>query len=139
MNLVTIKTFDNYFSAHLILSRLQHDGMECYLRDEHTVTIDPLLTNAIGGIKLVVRQEDEQEAMSLLSAYHLEYLQSISCPQCGSNSFTYITKKEASNYFTAILTWLFSNYALALRYVYQCSRCGYECDTLPDSDVKTLG
>ena len=134
MELVTIKTFDNYFSANITLTRLQNDGIECYLKDEHTVTIDPILSNAIGGIKLVVKKEESDEANKLLAAYHLEYMLSATCPQCGSNSFTQVTKKEAGNYLTAILTWLFSSYAVAAKFVYQCGNCGYECETLPDAE-----
>ena len=134
MELVTVKTFDNYFLANIFLTRLQSDGIECYLKDEHTVTIDPILSNAIGGIKLVVKKEDEAAANKLLDAYHLEYMLSATCPRCGSNSFSQVTKKEAVNYVTALLIWAFSSYAIAPKYVYQCSNCGYECETLPDAN-----
>ena len=134
MEIVTVKTFDNYFLASIILTRLQSDGIECYLKDEHTVTIDPILSNAIGGIKLVVKKEDEAAANKLLDAYHLEYMLSATCPKCGSNSFSQVTKKEAVNYVTALLIWAFSSYAIAPKYVYQCSNCGYECETLPDAN-----
>lgn len=133
MELVTIRSFDNYFSANLILTRLQHDGIECYLKDEHTVTIDPLLSNAIGGIKLVVKEGDAEEANKLLRAYHLEYMQGATCPKCGSNGFVQVTKKEVGNYLSAILSWLFVSYAIPEKYVYQCGNCGYECETLPDA------
>ena len=33
-----------------MLTRLQSEGVECYLEDENTVTIDPMLSGAIGGI-----------------------------------------------------------------------------------------
>ncbi len=32
----------------------EEEGINCWLKDENTVTIDPILTNAIGGIKLMV-------------------------------------------------------------------------------------
>ena len=134
MEIITVKTFDNYFLANIFLTRLQSDGIECYLKDEHTVTIDPILSNAIGGIKLVVKKEDEAAANKLLDAYHLEYMLSATCPRCGSNSFSQVTKKEAVNYVTALLIWAFSSYAIAPKYVYQCSNCGYECETLPDAN-----
>ncbi len=134
MELVTVKTFDNYFSANIILTRLQADGAECYLKDENTVTIDPILTNAIGGIKLVVKKDEEEKVMKLLEAYHAEYMRSAICPRCGSSNFVQITKPKAMNYLTAILTWLFSSYAIAPEYIYQCGNCGYECDTLPDTE-----
>lgn len=136
MELVTVKTFDDYFSASIILTRLQAEGVECYLKDEYTVTIDPILSNAIGGIKLVVKKECEAEVVKLLRSYHIEYMLSATCPECGSNSFSHLTKPRASNYLTAILTWIFSSYAIAPDYVYQCGNCGYECENLPDAGLK---
>lgn len=133
MELVTVQSFDNYFTANIFLTRLQSDGVECWLKDENTVTIDPMLSNAIGGIKIIVKKEDENKVIKLLRAYHIEYMLSATCPECGSNCFTQITKPKPTNYLTAILTWLFSSYAVALEYIYKCGNCGYECETLPDA------
>lgn len=133
MELVTVKTFDNYFSANIILTRLQAEGIICFLKDENTVTIDPILCNAIGGIKLTVAKADEAETIKILRAYQIEYMLSATCPTCGSNSFTYIVKPGATNYVTAIITWLFSSYAVAPNYVYECGNCNYECEELPNS------
>ena len=138
MKLVTVKTFDNYFSANIMLTRLHADGIECYLKDEYTVTIDPMLSNAVGGIKLVVKAEDEDAVKKLLAAYDSEYMKSACCPRCGSNSFTYIAKPDVANFVTAILTWLFSNYAVAKDYVYHCEKCGYENERLPETFSEPL-
>ena len=133
MQPVIIRTFDNYFSASIMLSRLHADGIECYLKDEYTVTIDPILTNAVGGIKLVVKDQDEEAVKKLLAAYEAEYMKSACCPKCGSNSFTFIAKPGLTNFVTAILTWLLSNYAVAQDYVYHCEECGYENEHLPET------
>jgi hypothetical protein len=66
MDLVTVKTFDSYFLANIILGRLQAEGIECYLKDETTVTMDPILTNAIGGIKLVVKSDQADAVKAIL-------------------------------------------------------------------------
>ena len=136
METEVVKTFDNYFSANIILSRLQASGIECYLMDEFTVTLDPILTNAIGGIKLVVKKENAAAVKKILQTYQLEYLLSATCPQCGSNSFTHVAKPNVTNYVTAILTWLFSSYAVATDYVYQCGNCRYETENLPEPAVE---
>ena len=133
MKLVTVKTFDNYFSANITLTKLHAAGIECYLKDEYTVTIDPILTNAIGGIKLVVKEEDEAEVKKLLEEYDKEYMKSACCPRCGTNSFTNIAKPGVTNFITAIVTWFFSSYAVAPHYVYQCGNCGYESEHLPET------
>ena len=133
MELVIVKTFDNYFSANITLTRLQALGIVCFLRDENTVTIDPILTNAIGGIKLVVRREDEAATIKILRAFQIDYLLSATCPECGSNSFSHVAKPGAVNYLTAIITWIFSSFAVAPVYVYQCGNCNFESENLPDA------
>jgi predicted RNA-binding Zn-ribbon protein involved in translation (DUF1610 family) len=133
MNIITLRSFDNYFLASITLTKLQDAGVECYLKDEHTVTIDPILSNAIGGIKLVVKEQDAEEAKKILQQFDEEYLQSVKCPQCGAAQITLVTKPGASNFITAILTWMFSNYAVAAESIYQCGKCGYESKTMPNT------
>ena len=137
MDLVTVKTFDSYFLANIILGRLQSEGVECYLKDEVTVTIDPILTNAIGGIKLVVKKENAAWVRTILRGYEKEYINAATCPQCGVHQFNYIAKPGVTNFFTAILTTLFGSYAVAPEYVYQCGNCGYETKRLPDFNSNT--
>ena len=134
MDLVTVKTFDSYFVANIILGRLHAEGVECYLKDEVTVTIDPILTNAIGGIKLVVRKENAAAVKQILDSYDAQYLLAAMCPQCGEHAFSYIAKPGVTNFLTAILTTIFASYAVAPNYVYQCGNCGYETERLPDYD-----
>ena len=133
MNIITLRSFDNYFIASITLTKLQDAGVECFLKDEHTVTIDPILSNAIGGIKLVVNEEHAEEAKKILQQFDEEYLQSVKCPQCGAAAITLVSKPGASNFITAIFTWLFSSYAIAPESVYQCGKCGYESKNMPIS------
>jgi ribosomal protein S27AE len=133
MNMITLRSFDNYFLANITLTKLQDAGIECYLKDENTVTIDPILSNAIGGIKLVVKEADAADAKQLLQQFDEEYLKSVKCPKCSATEITLVTKPGASNYITAIFTWLFSSYAVAAESIYQCGKCGYESKTMPDT------
>jgi hypothetical protein len=135
MQTVTVKTFDNYFSANIILSRLQQEGIGCYLVDENTATIYPVLLNAIGGIKLAVDINDVDEATRLLKEYEEEYLRSVTCPKCSGNNIILVSKPGTGNVVTAILTWLFSSYAVAPEKIYQCQDCGYESATLPENNA----
>ncbi|MFZ4059201.1 MAG: hypothetical protein ACOYKE_13750 [Ferruginibacter sp.] len=135
--LVILKTFDNYFTANICLTKLHAAGVEAYLRDEYTVTMDPILTNAIGGIKLVAKNEDEAAAKILLEQFDETYRKNATCPQCSANAFSYIAKPGVTNWLTAIFTWMFSSYAIAPDYVYQCGNCGYETATLPESSIET--
>ena len=134
MDMVTLQTFDNYFNANIQMTRLRAAGVECYLKDEYTVTIDPLLSNAIGGIKLLVRKSEERNVRKLLREMNEEADSKLLCPQCGSHKFILVPKRSTENLLAAITTWLFSAYAVSAENVYQCTDCGYESETLPEEN-----
>lgn len=69
MEFIPIKTFDNYIPANLLLSKMLDQDIHCYLKDEFTVTIDPILANAIGGIKLCVADTDFAKSQTTISCF----------------------------------------------------------------------
>ncbi|HRD58280.1 MAG TPA: DUF2007 domain-containing protein [Ferruginibacter sp.] len=79
---IQIASFDNYLLANMTLGLLQDNYINCHLKDEHIVTIDPLLNPAVGGIKLMVAQEHVPRAEALISEAEKEYLSQKKCPQC---------------------------------------------------------
>ncbi len=135
MDFVILKTFDNYFSANIILTRLQDAGIHCHLKDEYTVTIDPILSNAIGGIKLAVDVNDETAARVLLQQFHNDYVKSAVCPQCLRHEIEYVVSQKPANIITSIFTWIFASYAVAPAMVYKCANCGYESKSLPENTL----
>lgn len=137
MDLVILQTFDNYFSANIQLTRLRAAGIECYLKDEYVVTIDPFLSNAIGGIKLMVRKGEEYKVRRLLREMNASADSQFLCPLCGSHKFNLVPKRSAENIITAITTWLFSSYAVSVENVYQCTKCNYESETLPEAETES--
>lgn len=70
---VVLRTYDNYIPANMMLQRLEEEHIRAYLQDEHTVTIYPIFTNAIGGIKLMVHQEQLPRATDLVNGFESEY------------------------------------------------------------------
>lgn len=132
MELITIRTFQNYFSAHILLGKLRQAGVECYLKDEHIATVGPFLSNSVGGIKLVIKKKDEPEVSLMLQQFDDEYRKNAVCPKCGSNNIELVPKKTTANILAALLSWLFSNYAMSVQNIYQCSSCKFESATLPE-------
>lgn len=132
MELIVVRTFNNYFSANILLTKLRDAGIQCYLKDEHTVTMDPLLSNAVGGIKLVINKADADEVAALMKHFDEEYRRNAVCPKCGSHDIELVPKRSPANMITAILSWLFSDYAVSAENVYQCGTCGFESSTLPE-------
>jgi hypothetical protein len=66
MDYIQVRSYDNYIYAHIVLSMLQDAGINCHLKDEYTITIDPLLSPALGGIKLMVAGSQLERALELL-------------------------------------------------------------------------
>lgn len=69
MKFVTVRTFDDYISAHLLMGRLKEENIMCYLQDEHTATTAPFITNLSGGIKLVVPEPQAEKAIEILNGW----------------------------------------------------------------------
>ena len=67
MKFMAIQSFDDYISAHIALGRLKEEYINCYLQDEYSATIGPFLSNAIGGIKLMVVETQAERALEILN------------------------------------------------------------------------
>ena len=91
--LVLVRSFRDVFEAQM--AKVNLDGADIrilFLADENTVRINWSLSNAIGGVKLLVRDTDIADALTVLNqpipeSFEVdgvgEYMQP-RCPQCGS-------------------------------------------------------
>ena len=136
MTFVPLRTFDNYIEANIVLSMLVASGINAHLKDEHTVTIDPLLSPALGGMKLMVHFAQVERAWELLEDAEHQYLQSIPCPVCKTHALKAIsvTKKYQCR-LSAIINMLLCGESVEIIKMYQCTSCGYDFKELP----KTIG
>lgn len=66
MSFVTVANFHNAFNMNVVKGRLESEGIPAFAKDEHTIGMNPLYDNAVGGIKLQVREEDEVAARNIL-------------------------------------------------------------------------
>jgi hypothetical protein len=127
MRFIPVYSFDNYIDAHLKLGLLQEEGINCWLMDEHTVTIDPIVSNAIGGIKLMVHEVQVERARELLEQIVQREKAGTLCPHCGSaNVELIVSNRKPVNWFSAVASFLLGNYAVAPGKKLHCFSCGKE-------------
>jgi Putative prokaryotic signal transducing protein len=88
MNFKQIASYDNFMLANMTLGLLQENEINCHLKDENIVTIDPLLNPAVGGIKLLVAETDFDSALGLIKDAETTYLNDITCPYCKKSGLT---------------------------------------------------
>jgi hypothetical protein len=126
--------------AMIAKSMLDSAGIESFLSDENLVRLDWFYSNLVGGIKLMVREEDAETARKLLEenipekfdvAGVGEYKQP-RCPKCGSLdvSFDELNKQIA---YTGFLL----NVPIPVNYMGgRCHGCGHEWGS--ESDASSL-
>ncbi len=62
--LITLATINTSIQAHLLKSRLESDGIPCFLTDENINTLLP--AGPFGGIKVQVHLSDSLRAFDIL-------------------------------------------------------------------------
>ncbi len=132
MKLILLQSFDNYFFANITYTKLQDAGVECYLRDEYIVTVDPLLSNAVGGIKLMVEESHFELAVELMKAAEVAYLNDITCPYCTKTGLAAEEKVNKPNTFWGKLkTQIAYGQTSTYSKKYRCLHCKSIMNELP--------
>lgn len=87
---IVVATYLDATQAHVAKGLLESEGIDAVLRDEHLVTANWMLSNALGGVRLMVPQSREAEAQRLLQQVNRgefaldEEDPADICPKCGA-------------------------------------------------------
>jgi DNA-directed RNA polymerase subunit RPC12/RpoP len=127
---VTVKTFDTSVNAHLFRIELENEGIESFIYDEETITMDPLLSNAIGGIKVKINAKDIERTKEFLAKREEE--NNPPCPNCGSKHINknFRSYKNTSGILTGIVAFLFMIFPPLFKTVNKCLDCNHEFESL---------
>ena len=106
--LITIANFSHPTDADPVVAWLESEGIACFVTNEHTVTMNWLYSNAIGGVGVQVKAADVERANEILQAVSnsdtvreestptdsemdqgSDDTSEIRCPQCGSENVYY--------------------------------------------------
>lgn len=93
-----LASFEYAADVQILKGKLESEGIPVFLRDENTLNSDPLISNAIGGVKLQVYSRDKEKALEIYNevrAYAVdENGRPIVCPNCkASKSEVYYNRK----------------------------------------------
>jgi len=132
MDFVELRSFDNYIEANIVLNMLQHQDINCHLKDENIITIDPLLSPALGGMKLMVHHAHVERAWDLLEEAEQQYLDSIPCPICHQHALKAISITRSHRCkLAALASMLLNGHSVEVTRIYRCTKCGYDFKELP--------
>ncbi|MGC1516984.1 MAG: DUF2007 domain-containing protein [Maribacter sp.] len=93
-----LASFEYVADVQIVKGKLESEGIPVFLRDENTLNSDPLISNAIGGVKLQVYTRDKERAIAIyneIRAYAIDNDGNpIRCPNCkASTSEPYYNKE----------------------------------------------
>ena len=130
----TVARFQYSSEAQIFKGRLEAEGIQVFLGDQWTIDTDPLVSNAIGGIKLKVYSRDEAEALKILDSVNKYSLtdegEAMHCPACGSKQVQYYTNvKGVKSFFFFLLSFLMYALPIYTRRDYHCENCGNRFNT----------
>lgn len=122
-----IQSFNNPIDAHIIKGLLESNGIESCLFDENIAYTNPVLTTAVGRIKLMVREEDYEDAIKVLRSETFDEPEGDKavCPECGSSN---IFVKSKTNWKAVFMMFISSTSTPTggRKNFYDCQHCGNE-------------
>ena len=126
-----IATFQYSSEARIFKGKLESEGIEVFMRDNNTVDSNPLYSNAVGGVKLFVKNDNFDKAtdiLSKISQYSLDDNEKLmKCPKCGAEQIDMVTSIKDLKSF---LAFLFSVFLIVIpfysKHKYKCDNCKFE-------------
>ncbi|AZJ34195.1 putative signal transducing protein [Tenacibaculum singaporense] len=87
-NYTILAVFEYSTEAQVIKAKLDSEDIRTMLMDEKTIDSDPLISQAIGGVKLLVHNNDLEKAATIYNEIRAyvkdEEGNDIHCPKCNS-------------------------------------------------------
>ena len=128
---IAVASFSQPVQAHLARTKLESEGIPCVVGDEHRIRVDWFLSNAVGGVKLMVpRSEVERARDALRPRPHLVVVADrddsdgeMICPRCHTDDVYYSRyNRRVAGIFILLLGILFPWRDRR----WACTQCGYE-------------
>ncbi|ENW02875.1 DUF2007 domain-containing protein [Acinetobacter beijerinckii] len=127
MTWIVVQSFSFPYEAQIAKTQLEAAGIPARIENEHTINMDWLYSNALGGVRLLVLESDLEEARTLLAQDFSQELQqqfglSENCPNCGSSDIQPYTEGKRPAY----LVFLLLGFPLFFyKNGMKCQRCQY--------------
>ena len=108
MKWVVAETYSFPYEAQIAKTQLEAAGIPARIENEHTINMDWLYSNALGGVRLLVPDRYFEQAQALLAqdfSHELEQEFGLSerCPQCGSTDIKPYTEGKRPAYLVFLL------------------------------------
>lgn len=139
--MIVIARFSELGKAHVARASLEAAGIYCFIADEHTTNLG-FYTQAIGGARLLVNEEDAEKALEILRQDFSKDVdkqfslpeQAQHCPHCKNDK---LTPDEQGNIPVFICVLLLGLPFLLYRRGYRCNNCGVFTSSAKIAEINT--
>lgn len=123
-----LASFEFVADVQILKGKLESEGIPVFLKDENTLNSDPLISHAIGGVKLQVYAKDKERALEIYNEVRAYAIDDdgnpIVCPNC---------KAQKSEAYFERKTIFYKLFPFFEDKKYKCLNCGII--TKPDKHV----
>lgn len=128
---VLVYSIGDLVKAHLVRGKLESEGIETQMLDDNVVGINPLWSQAVGGIKIKVRPEDVKHSEKIIHELdHGPVIKNdgtvLTCPVCHSPELysDFKVYRGIKGMISVVFAFLFSALPLHYTRAYKCKSCG---------------
>lgn len=129
---VTVATYNNPVEAHISRGLMESEGIPARLESEHHVWANWQMSQALGGVRVLVPAPMVKQAREVLSRrdngefeavlFEQDLVAAPKCGVCGGESFTYARSWMAI--FTGLAVWLSTGTVFPIPKERRCKTCG---------------
>ncbi|MCX6853679.1 MAG: DUF2007 domain-containing protein [Verrucomicrobia bacterium] len=125
--MLTIAKFSKVEEAHMLRLRLEAGGVRAFIPDENVVQMHWLYSNAIGGVRVQIAEDDFDRAKEILEDPGIEPENTVmpACPQCQSTNTAPDELPRRLSFLSLLLLGFPFMYS---KTKWKCGQCGHVWD-----------
>jgi len=124
--IIVFKRFENAIDANIIKTKLDANGIPCFLTEENLANLYPAQSFLLFGVRLHIFDKDKERASEILQENFLSVHETTKCPRCQSDKVEVEYTRKVTPRIITILVGLLLIIGFPLRKVYRCQDCEHE-------------
>ena len=123
MSLSELATYDNTITASMLKTKLEAEGIPCFLTYEHFTNMMPIYYNMLGsGVRVMVPTDQLERAKEIAKIDAGQ----LTCPNCGSTNIQNETQRTTNKFKLALIGLLLALPIGNLLNNYTCQDCDHQ-------------
>jgi hypothetical protein len=124
--IIVFKRFENAIDANIVKTKLDANGIPCFLTEENLANLYPAQSFLLFGVRLHIFDRDKDRASEILEEIFLSVNESTKCPRCQSEKVEVEYTRKVTPRVVTLLVGLLLAIGFPVRKVHRCQDCEHE-------------